>query len=258
MEIFPSDQISRLWRRGAKAFQRFCPSLCDLCRQPSHHLPLLCKCCHQDLAGFDYQQLAGNLLNHPAIVGHLPKMAFQQLVCACPYVWPLDIWLMQLKYQRRVELVPVLAHLLVATLKLIRESNQHQQQNPYHVADLLVPVPLSPLRLRQRQFNQALLLADIISREIGGFVDTSLIGRRQSLQRQVGKSGVQRRMALKNSFYITPSAADTIKGKHVAIVDDVLTTGTTANMIAKLLLKHGVATVSVYTVALSLPVMRRD
>ncbi|MBF0458182.1 MAG: ComF family protein [Nitrospirae bacterium] len=102
-------------------------------------------------------------------------------------------------------------------------------------ADLIVPVPLTKKRLTERGFNQSLLLAKALSdfTKIPLSYDTLL--KVKETPHQTSLSGVDRIKSLKNAFV----SAVSVKGKSIAVVDDVLTTGATLNECAKALVKAG-------------------
>ena len=92
-------------------------SMCELCHNETVVHSLLCQHCFDDLPLFTYQNLANNLLNWPAINALFPKRSFDQLLCLSPYIWPVDQWLKQYKYQHRFELANLFAFLLQPLLQ---------------------------------------------------------------------------------------------------------------------------------------------
>lgn len=142
-----------------------------------------------------------------------------------------------LKYGDQTEGALVLARLLVPTLG--------QVQTP----DLLVPVPLHRKRLRQRRFNQAALLAQALSRLTQVPVAVDLLTRTRDTGSQKGLTHDQRARNVKGAFGLTPKYRDTVTGAHIALVDDVLTTGSTLTACATRLKRAGAARVSALAVA---------
>lgn len=111
--------------------------------------------------------------------------------------------------------------------------------------DLLVAPALSRARLRERGFNQAIELARTVGSELGVPVDPWAVEKRRETLPQPALGGRARRRNLRGAF----ACGRVFDGEHVAIVDDVLTTGATADAVARVLKAAGCAHVSVWTVA---------
>ncbi|MBL8398629.1 MAG: ComF family protein [Candidatus Accumulibacter sp.] len=115
--------------------------------------------------------------------------------------------------------------------------------------DRVIPLPLHPLRLRQRGFNQALELARPISRASGAPLDTRSCRRRRSTAPQAELAWRERARNVRGAFVCS---AD-LQGQRVLLVDDVMTTGTTVNELARIVKLHGASEVAVLVVARALP-----
>jgi ComF family protein len=102
---------------------------------------------------------------------------------------------------------------------------------------VLMPVPLHPKKLRQRGFNQSLLLARHVAREIDSKLDFLSLRRVKYTESQTGLNQDERRKNVKGAFRIVKP--DAVDGKEVLLVDDVATTGYTLNECARVLLKAG-------------------
>jgi len=116
-------------------------------------------------------------------------------------------------------------------------------------ADLVVPVPLSANRAKERGYNQAGVLAEELSKLIGVAVAGDVLVRVRDTVAQKKMTLVERQANLKDAFKLTPIGRETIKGKRVLLVDDVLTTGTTADECARTLKSAKPTSVQVLTVA---------
>ncbi|GLI92085.1 ComF family protein [Methylocystis echinoides] len=116
-------------------------------------------------------------------------------------------------------------------------------------ADLLVPIPLHRLRLAARRFNQSAELARVVSRECGAPVETMALARVKATAPQVGLSRAQRAVNLAGAFRVDPLRAAVLEGQRIVLIDDVLTTGATANAAARALLKAGAAQVDLLVFA---------
>ncbi|MBI3611459.1 MAG: ComF family protein [Nitrospirae bacterium] len=114
-------------------------------------------------------------------------------------------------------------------------------------ADGLVPVPLHPSRLREREFNQALLLCDSVKAESGLPVIPDGLERVRETPPQIGLSHEDRRRNVRRAF--VPKRPERIEGRRIVLIDDVLTTGATVNDCARALKRAGAERVCVLTVA---------
>jgi ComF family protein len=112
-------------------------------------------------------------------------------------------------------------------------------------ADLLVPVPLHRWRLWSRGFNQALLIAAAVGRARGIAVAHSALIRTRRTPPLRGLGRRQRAKAVKGVFAVPPGAAADIRGKSIVLVDDVYTSGATADACTRALIKAGAATVTI-------------
>jgi ComF family protein len=146
---------------------------------------------------------------------------------------PLAVAIQRLKYAQRRALAAALGQLLA-------------ERYPFGPAALLVPVPLHITRLRERGFNQAVLLARRLGRARGLGVAARALVRTRATHAQPGLTSAGRRANLAGAFALRPGAA--VAGLDVVLIDDVLTTGATADACAAVLRAAGAARVDVYTV----------
>lgn len=130
---------------------------------------------------------------------------------------------------------PLLARIFILALQ------KRQTQMP----ECIIPIPLHPKRLHQRGFNQSLEVVKIIAKQLNIPVNTSLCTRNTNTAFQSGLTAKQRRLNLHNAFKIVKSH----QFKHVAIFDDVVTTGTTANELSRKLKLSGVEIIEVWALA---------
>src|SRR5271168_1080804 len=142
----------------------------------------------------------------------------------------------RLKYSDRAELArPIARWMARAGADLLAD------------ADLLTPVPLHALRLWRRRFNQAAALAREISRETGKPCDLSALLRVKATPSQVGLSRAQRAENVQGAFRAADRAR--VRGLNVVLIDDVLTSGATANAASRALLRAGAKRVDVLVFA---------
>ena len=145
-----------------------------------------------------------------------------------------------MKYQHRRLLARPLGALLLPLL---------EELGP---VDGVVPVPLHARRLREREFNQALALAQVVCRSTGWPLWWDRLERTRSTRAQVGLDAVERRRNVRRAFSVRRGGE--LDGKRVLLVDDVMTTGSTVQECARVLKRAGAETVQVLTIARQLPV----
>ena len=152
---------------------------------------------------------------------------------ALPYEGNFRQAILDLKYRGRPWMAQALAELL---LPLVPAE-----------AELLIPVPLHPNRLRERGFNQSALIARVLSEQTGLPLAEQTLLRTADTPHQTGLSRSKRQQNLRHAFTIADSIP--IDGRHVLIIDDVLTTGSTIAQCAKVLHHSGARRVSALTLA---------
>ena len=113
--------------------------------------------------------------------------------------------------------------------------------------DLLIPVPLHPQRLRERGFNQALLLVKELSHRTGIPYGKRVLQKVRPTVPQINLNGAEREKEVRGSFYVI--GEEEVEGKSILLVDDVYTTGATVNECSKVLLAAGTKRVDVLTLA---------
>jgi ComF family protein len=119
------------------------------------------------------------------------------------------------------------------------------ERYPFTSDVLLVPVPLHVRRLRERGYNQALLLARALGRARALPVRPAVLARTRATRGQPGLGAGARRRNLAEAFTVVDAAA--VRSRRIVLVDDVLTTGATADACAAALLAAGASRVDVYT-----------
>jgi ComF family protein len=142
------------------------------------------------------------------------------------------------KYRDRHEGLPLFGRwLMKAGAELLAE------------ADLVVPVPLYSWRLWSRRFNQSAMLAHEVGRLADVPVDCHALRRVRKTTSQVGLSPDQRRRNVAGAFKVPNSRASAVAGKSIVLIDDVITTGATADACARALRRAGAAKVDVLALA---------
>lgn len=174
----------------------------------------------------------GACLNQPPAYGHA--------VAAADYGFPWDRLIAAFKFQQQPEWAGVLAG-------LIDEAISRHPALP--AADCVLPVPLSRPRLSERGYNQAWELARRLAVRRGLPAHAGALLRWKDTPHQVGADRAQRLHNLRSALWVPPDGAAQVAGRQVALVDDVLTTGATAQAAALALHAAGAAGVQVWVVA---------
>jgi ComF family protein len=165
---------------------------------------------------------------------------FDRTIVACNYAAPADQLILRYKFGHRLAIASLLSEMLRdATLK----------ENQQSLCDLLCPVPLGRQRLVERGFNQSLEIAKPLSHHLGVTLYPKLLCRSRETAQQSSLHPDDRHKNVRNAFTLDSAAIELIRGKHIGVVDDVMTTGTTLNEIAGLLKRFGAAKVSNYVFA---------
>jgi ComF family protein len=164
--------------------------------------------------------------------------AFDAARAACLYDETSRDPILKLKHADRLDLAPMLARWLSRTARELIEE-----------ADAIAPVPLHPLRLLRRRYNQAAEIARPLAQMTGTpYLPDALI-RRRATDTQAGKSGSGRRRNVAAAFEVPPARRKQVEGLRILLVDDVLTTGATAEGCARALKAAGAARVDLAVVA---------
>ncbi|MEQ1651417.1 MAG: ComF family protein [Hyphomicrobium sp.] len=116
--------------------------------------------------------------------------------------------------------------------------------------DCIIPVPLAPLRLLSRRFNQSQILAAEVGRQSGKPVQPLALKRIRSTAHQIGLTRRERERNVAGAFAVADRAVGLVAGKSVLLIDDVMTTGATASAATKALKKAGAGRVDVLALAL--------
>ena len=208
-------------------------------------LPLRCQLCHHRLEQHDYpwcHACHASLPRQPRCLhcglptpyviescGRCLKKPppWDSLVCIGAYAFPYDKLLHRFKYQGHYWLAPALAKLLATEI-----------ESP---APLLLPVPMHWKRRLWRGFNHSSVLAAELARQLKVQSEPNVLKRIRATRQQQGLDRQSRLSNLKQAF--------SIEGKlppHIALVDDVVTTGATVAQLCRLLRQHGVERIDVY------------
>lgn len=221
------------------------PRTCLLCSATADHPNLaICVACEADLPWLE-SRCSCCALPLPSTGLHCGECqrrqpAFNHVQAPWRYHFPIDALITRFKHQAQWPLGHLLTQLLAEHL---RYSFGEGLSRP----ELLLPVPLAKQRQRLRGFNQAQMISQWLSRQLSIAYSPNALVRSLNTPPQQGLDAKQRRRNLRQAFSLPKP--ELIAGKHVALVDDVLTTGATADTLAQLLLRAGAKQVDVYCLA---------
>lgn len=226
--------------------QFFLPTYCPLCKAASR--TGICSACQDDFINDQQHRCSTCALpiadKKAKICGNCLKSPphFDSTITCTDYHAPIDSIVLGLKFAGNLSYANVIAQQLHDRIK-------HSLNTPHRLATIICPVPLSQQRLRMRGFNQALEIARPISTKLAIPLQTQLLWRVKDTQQQSRLHPDERYQNVQHAFAINPRLMHLIEGQHFGLIDDVMTTGTTLNEIAKLLKRYGAARVSNYVFA---------
>ncbi len=174
-------------------------------------------------------EVCGQCLKHPPLFG--------RTTAVFGYAFPLDKLIQAMKYGEQLALASAFVE------KLMFGVDQND------LPDCIIPMPLHPAKLRKRGFNQSLLLSAKIARELSIGLQPNACQRVRDTPPQSALPWKERKKNMRDAFRCD---AD-LTGKHVALVDDVLTTGASLNALAEAVQKRGASGISAWVVARTLP-----
>jgi ComF family protein len=164
---------------------------------------------------------------------------YERTVAALDYAPPWDTLVTRFKFHAALDLAPVLA------AQLARAVRRSDVPHP----TLLLPVPLSKQRLRERGYNQAWELARRLGVALHCPADPRLLLRMKDTPHQLALPTDERAANVRGAFAIEPLRTSELRARSVAVIDDVMTTGATGAEIAQVLLHAGVAQVQLWVLA---------
>ncbi len=235
-------------RRGiARRVARLFAQDCVLCGATSDEA-IVCAACAADLLRLPAEvcprcaqptprgETCGRCLAHPP--------AFDAAHAVYRYAFPLDRLIQSFKYGHRLALAPYFGSQLAALA-----ASPGALLNSEAPADVIVPLPLHGERLRQRGLNPALELARPVARALRVPIDATSCRRTRDTAAQADLAWRERIANVRNAF----SCSADYSGRHIVLVDDVMTTGASLDECARTLKLHGAARVSALVLARALP-----
>jgi ComF family protein len=218
---------------------RLCPA-CGLCTGPGRDLcpgceadlPLLHAACPRCATPYEHADIHG-----PCGACQQKPPAYARTLALYRYAPPADHFLRALKFHHDLALARLLGE------RLARRVAEDTSPRP----DLILPVPLHRARLRERGYNQALEIARPLAQALRVPLDFRALVRVRATAPQTALAVEQRRRNVRNAFALRDPAA--VRDRRVALVDDVMTTGSTVQAAAKCLRAAGASEVEVWVIA---------
>jgi len=239
-----------IYRKAISALGRLLPQDCAVCGQQSG-ARALCAACEAVLPLSFPRRREQTVALCPvcalptadgAVCGACLRSPphFDATLAVFNYAFPVEHLVQALKYRRHLPLAGWLAETLAETINA-REGTQD--------ADCIVPLPLSPARIRQRGFNQAQEIARPLARALNLPLLPDACHRVRDSAPQASLPWKARHANIRHAFECRVD----FTGQRVAVVDDVMTTGATLNEFARVLKQHGAARVENWVAARTLP-----
>lgn len=220
--------------------------ICNSCRKDLPVIGNACLCCSLPvtfLPGTELidmhqsRHLCGECISQPP--------GFFCSVASYRYEFPVKQLIHRIKYQKQRYWLKPLASQLLSDI----------QRSPFYATDplpeVLIPVPMHPRKQKTRTFNQALLIANYLSPRLNIPVKTGILLKTKLTDNQVSLKKSERIRNLKNAFGLSRRThkRNMILGKHIALIDDVMTTKATALLATKVLLEAGASRVDIWCLA---------
>ncbi len=217
------------------------PPTCILCGNPGFACKDICLPCFNNLSKNNYccyrcAEIFPTAQTQPQLCGqcirHSP--AFDESHAPFIYQHSIRYLVSQLKFNRQYKNARLLGSLLADHLEKTAE-----------LPELIIPMPLHRRRFQQRGFNQCTEIAQIVSKQLAIPIDKKSCIRQYDTAHQINLNAKQRQRNIKNAFLLIQP----LKVSHVAILDDVMTTGATVNELARVLKKSSVDRVDIWVCA---------
>ncbi len=202
-------------------------NLCDACQDSLPHW--ITDHCPGCLLPSKDSRLCGACLTAPP--------AWDRAVAALQYAFPVDALIRTLKYRGDLSLTPILAELLLPKLLA------------FPLPDCIIPVPLHTNKLKERGFNQTAEIGRQLSRRMGIPLLPQVCVRNKDTPSQTTLPWKKRHSNVRHAFTCTTC----LERQHVALLDDVMTSGATLHELAKTIRQQGASEISIWVIARALP-----
>lgn len=207
----------------------------DLCQKCQNELPTFSHTCQQcgiAFPGNPHPHRCGQCITHPPY--------FDNTVVGFDYQTPIDGWLRQFKFHKKGVYARILTEIFAE--KLLQIFINDPELKP----QIIVPMPLHWRRLTQRGFNQAHIIAQYLSRKLNiPLLKPTCVTRIKYTQAQSSLNLNARKHNMREAF----SVQKLTETKHIAIIDDIITTGNTVSALSQQLKSSGVQRISIWALA---------
>ena len=232
MSIFNGQQLNI-----GTIFKQFIPAQpCVLCGSMSHY-GLWCEACNAALPYLNAPHCPVCALPTPQgeLCGHCLKKTplFTRTIAVFGYQFPVDRLIQAMKYHQQLALAKIFSE------KLLQKIDQT------NLPDYVIPMPLHPAKLRRRGFNQAQLIAALLAKSLDRPLLAHACYRLRDTPSQTSLPWKERSKNVRGAF----SCDVDLSGRHIALVDDVLTTGASMGALAFAVQKQGAREISAWVVA---------
>ncbi len=220
---------------------RLQPRHCYLCENLNNH-PLY-DICHECLDELPYKNQSCSRCglnletSNTPVCGQCLSLppSYDVLLSPFEYHFPIDKLITELKFRKKLYSAYTLGQLF----------SKYIQLKATPLPECIIPVPLHPKRLQQRGYNQSLEIARVVSKNLNIPIERKLCERVKNTKPQSGLDAKSRQQNIHNAFKIKQQH----DYSHVALFDDVVTTGHTVEALAKLLRQQGINVIQVWSVA---------
>lgn len=195
-------------------------------------------------------EVCGIHLREPGVCGRCQtcRPVYQDSVIPFRYQPPIAEQIQALKYSAQLSYAVAMGKML--SLWIAKRPVYWQTQGQIECPEAIVPIPLHRKRITQRGFNQATEIARVLHRQLGIPINHTLLERVKNTVPQTGLNRKMRQQNMIKAFVGQTNAGGTAPSyRHVALLDDVVTSGSTVNVAAQALLNVGVERVSVWAIA---------
>lgn len=204
----------------------------DLCKTCQSLLPIILSHCHRCALPLPMDQTTcGQCQKKPPV--------FDSAWALYAYTSPITSLIKRYKFNRKYAYSAVFSNLMITGIEAALKKSQIQQP------DLIIPMPLHWTRTMKRGFNQSMELSKTIAKYFGIQHSNKIATRCKRTHYQSNLSPTARQRNLKGAF----TSANTSSYRHIAIIDDILTTGASANALATVLKQQGASKISLWTLA---------